>query len=43
MTKERITTFEVQELPMFSLIRLNLQNVLNFSNTRPWPITGPTV
>jgi len=27
-------TFEVQELPMFSIKRFNLQNVLNFKNTR---------
>jgi len=27
-------TFEVQELPTFSINRFNLQNVLNFNNTR---------
>jgi len=34
MTKERVMTFEVQELPTFSINRFNLQNVLNFNNTR---------
>ena len=36
MTKESIlSNFEVQELPTFSIKRFNLQNVLDFNNTRP--------
>ena len=35
---ERITTFVAQGLPTFSIKRIILQNALDISNTRPWPI-----
>jgi len=36
-------TFLAQEPPTFSIERVNLQNVLNLKNTRPWPIKNTSV
>jgi len=44
--RKHITTFITQELPTFSIKRFILQNLLNFSNTRLWPVQNtpwPTV
>jgi len=36
--RKRIRTFVTQGFPTFSIKRIILQNALNISNTRPWPI-----
>jgi len=36
-------TFVAQELPTFSIKRFNLQNVLNFNNTRPCPVKNSSM
>jgi len=41
--KELVMRFVAQELPQFSIKRFILQNVLDFSNTRSWPIKNSSM
>jgi len=41
--REGIRTLVAEELPTFSIKRFNSQNVLNFNDTRPWPLKNSFV
>jgi len=42
MTRERFKTFVAEELPTFSK-KIQLGNLFNFNNVRPWPVKNPSV
>ena len=43
MARDRIMTFLADELPMFSIKTFILENLLNLTNIRPWPLNNSSV